>query len=124
MSISVGTAGERRVRRSVWPAAFLAAVIMVTAALVAFTLSREGPRTPPASGAPTEVSSEVDGTVSGTAANTPSEIRGRFASTVDPARIGPQIVGGGPDGWVVQGNTPTELSGGLPAEFRARHQLR
>ena len=90
MSTRVGTLQAPRPGGSVFLAAFLASLVMLTIAVVAFSLDRD----PGRQGKTTFVG--------GTAANTPSELN---------AQIGagrPKTVAGG-----TLANTPTELSGGI-----------
>jgi hypothetical protein len=106
MSTTVGTFQERRAGRAVWPAAFLATLIMLTGALVAVTLSQDGPQTAPVPGTPVQVAGGVEETiVSGTAANTPSEIRGEATQGRPVGSFGGTAA-----------NTPTEVTGGMAVE--------
>jgi hypothetical protein len=98
MSSRVGTLQAPKIGRSIWPAAFLAALVVLTMATVAVSFGREE-GAPTAPGITTEVTSGIaDGSIGSTLANTPSELSGG-------------IVGG--RALTTAANTPTELSGGI-----------
>lgn len=76
MSTRVGTLKPSR-SRSIWPAAVVLSVVMLTVAVIAISLDRgseAGPATAP------KVQAPAAEFVSGTAANTPSELRGITSS--------------------------------------------
>ena len=86
MSTRVGTLQGTSVGRSIWPAAVLVSLVMLTIAVTAISIDRDEARP----GAQTFVGRHV--------VNTPSELSGGISQTVD----------GG-----TAANTPTELSGGI-----------
>lgn len=127
MSMKVGTLQETRPTRSIWPAAVVATLVMLTIAVGAVSLGRDRPQSSPNTGVGT-----IEQTfVGGTAANTPSELRGateavggriRPGARDVPRRAAEAATGSSEVGTAV--NTPSELSGGLTAlgEARAGHQ--
>ena len=98
MSSRVGTLQAPKIGRSIWPAAFLAALVVLTMATVAVSFGREE-GAPMAPGITTAVTSGIaDASIGSTLANTPYELSGG-------------IVGG--RDLTTAANTPTELSGGI-----------
>ena len=91
MSTRVGTLQGTSVGRSIWPAAVLVSLVMLTIAVTAISIDRDQGRP----GAQTVVGRHV--------VNTPSELSGGTSQTV---------VGG------TAANTPTELRGGKVGGFR------
>ncbi len=125
MSTRVGTLQGTRPGRSIWPAAVVASLVMLTIAVAAVSLGRDRPQPTPN----TVVGGVEQTIVGGTAANTPSELRGATAEAGGGVRLTPHVprraadaTGSSEAGTV--GNTPSELSGGLTAigEARARNQ--
>jgi len=95
MSTRVGTLRGSQAGRSIWPAAILASLVMLTIAVAAVSLGRDqAPQTAQRDG----TQQNRQAVVGGTAANTPSELSG--GST---------------------GNTPSELTGGMFERY-GRHQ--
>ncbi|MGA9160310.1 MAG: hypothetical protein WB297_05530 [Actinomycetota bacterium] len=124
MSTRVGTLQGTRPGRSIWPAAVVASLVMLTIAVGAVSLGRDRPQP-----TPNTVVGGVEQTfVGGTAANTPSELRGATAEAGSGVRLAPHVPRRAPSDGTgspqVGTNTPSELSGGLTAigEARARHQ--
>jgi hypothetical protein len=114
MSTGTGTLQAPRTNRSMWPAAVIASLLMLSIGFGAFFLGRDR-----ATEAPRSVVGGTEQTVvGGTAANTPSETSHRIVGRPTPkmgvAENAPAIVSGG--------NTPSELTGGIPAAERATHQ--
>jgi hypothetical protein len=102
MSTRVGTLRGSRAGRSIWPAAILASLVMLTIAVAAVSFGRVQSQQDPK----TVISGVEETFDGGTAANTPSELN---------AQIGagrPKTVAGG-----TLANTPTELSGGIRHKF-------
>ena len=98
MSSRVGTLQAPKIGRSIWPAAFLAALVVLTMATVAVSFGREE-GAPTAPGITAEVTKGIaDASIGSTLANTPYELSGG-------------IVGG--RDLTTAANTPTELSGGM-----------
>ena len=124
MSTRVGTLQGTRPGRSIWPAAIVASLVMLTIAVGAVSLGRDRPQPTPN----TVVGGVEQTIVGGTAANTPSELRGATAEAVGGVRLAPHVPRRAPSERTgspqVGTNTPSELSGGLTAigEARARHQ--
>ena len=113
MSTRVGTLQGSRAGRSIWPAAILASLVMLTIAVAAVSLGRvqyqQDPKT---------VISGVEETFDGgTAANTPSELNNGIVGAAPPTFV---------DGMAgTAGNTPSELIGGYaPDIFDRSHQRR
>jgi pectate lyase len=118
MSTRVGTLKPTG-GRSIWPAAVVVSIVMLTVAVIAVSLDR-------GDSAPTTTST-VDNpavaSVSGTAANTPSELRGvtvggrigDISFVRDVPRRGIATGAAGPATRPI-GATPTELSGGMDAK--------
>ena len=108
MSTRTGTLQAPRATRSIWPAAVIASLLMLSIGIGAFALSRDQAT----SGPKTVVGRTEQTVVGGTAANTPSELSGGIRHKFVSETVGT--------------NTPTELTGGivggLPAEFYDRHQ--
>ena len=109
MSTRTGTLQAPRATRSIWPAAVIASLLMLSIGIGAFFLGRDQ-----ATPAPKTVVGGTEQTdVGGTAANTPSELSGgirhKFGGTA------PAIVSGG--------NTPSELTGGLPERYDAHQRI-
>ena len=142
MSTRVGTLQGSRAGRSIWPAAILASLVMLTIAVAAVSLSRDQ----------ASQAAQRDGAqrnpqavVGGTAANTPSELSGGIvggtaATTVKITAGSSSIaVGVTPDMQAAivaarnaakaqselsdgtTGNTPSELTGGMFERY-GRHQ--
>ena len=107
MSTGIGTIQAPRTNRTIWPAAVIASLLMLSIGIGAFALSRDQA----ASGPKTVVGRTEQTVVGGTAANTPSELSGGIRHKFGGAA--PTIVSGG--------NTPSELTGGMPERY-ARHQ--
>ena len=106
MSTRVGTLQTPRTNRSIWAAAVIASLLVLSIGIGAFFLGRDQ-----AAPAPKTVVAGTEQTVvGGTAANTPTELSGGIRHKFGGAA--PVIVSGG--------NTPSELTGGIP-EY-ARHQ--
>ena len=74
MSTRVGTLQGSQTGRSIWPAAILASLVMLTIAIAAVSLGRDQVQ-------PRQVPQDTQTVVSGTAANTPSELRGGLAES-------------------------------------------
>jgi hypothetical protein len=113
MSTRVGTLRGSRAGRSIWPAAILASLVMLTIAVAAVSLGRVQYQQDPKA-----VISGVEETFDGgTAANTPSELNGGIVGAAPPTFV---------DGTAgTAGNTPSELSGGYaPDIFDRSHQRR
>lgn len=72
MSTRVGTIRESPARRSIWPAAVIASLLMLSIAIGAFFLGRDQATPTPK----TAVSGTEQTVVGGTAANTPTELSG------------------------------------------------
>ena len=114
MSTGIGTLQAPRRTRSIWPAAVIASLLMLSIGIGAFFLGRD--RATPAP------SSNVGGTeqtvAAETSANTPSESLRGIVGRPTPR------VGSGGDTPVIAStaNTPSELTGGIPAAERASHQ--
>ena len=118
MSTRTGTLQEARSGRRIWLAAFLAATVMLTIAVVAISMDRDRGLAP-AQGTSTNTSesSDAQSFVGCTTANTPSELSGGIPqSFVGGADANAQSFGG------TTANTPSELSGGIP--IYDRHQRR
>jgi len=107
MSTGIGTIQAPRTNRTIWPAAVIASLLMLSIGIGAFALSRDQAT----SGPKTVVGRTEQTVVGGTAANTPSELSGGIRHKFGGAA--PTIVSGG--------NTPSELTGGMPERY-ARHQ--
>ena len=121
MSTRVGTLQGTATGRSIWPAAVLVSLVMLTIALTAISIDRDEGR-PGAQtfvgrhvvNTPSELSAGIPQTVvGGTASNTPTELSGGIRHKFVSDTLGT--------------TTPTELSGGiigdgLPAKFYDRHQ--
>ncbi len=106
MSSRIGTLDAPGAERAIWPVAFMAVLIMLTIAVVAVSMGREEAREPVARP-----------TVSGTAANTPTEIRAAHVEVDATDATVPHMPRRGADAESVRstaGNTPSELTGGLP----------
>ena len=141
MSTRVGTLRGSRAGRSIWPAAILVSLVMLTIAVAAVSLSRDqGSQT-----AQRDVVQNAPSIVGGTAANTPSElgsgvVGGTAATTAKiTSRSSSIAVGVTPDMQAVivaarnaaeaqselsdgtTGNTPSELTGGMFDRY-GRHQ--
>jgi len=113
MSTRVGTLQGSPAGRSIWPAAILASLVMLTIAVAAISLGRDRPQ-------PTAKTTVGEQTVvGGTAANAPSEVRGGLAKANGRGgvRLAPHVprrgaeASGSFDGGTV-GNNPGGLSGG------------
>src|SRR5262245_65176185 len=111
MSTRVGTLQPSQKRRSLWPAAVVLTFVMLTVAVVAFSLDR-GSQAPKQNAVRTGIS------VAGTAANTSSEIRGGITTPEKSGFRGhaPRHGGNATEqaADALGTNTPTEISGGLP----------
>ncbi|MGA9161042.1 MAG: hypothetical protein WB297_09305 [Actinomycetota bacterium] len=143
MSTRVGTLQAPRAGGSILLATFLASLVVLTSAVVAISLDREGRQGETTFvgrhvvNTPSELSAGTVGGVEqtfvgGTAANTPSELKPVYMhgrnllglSPLEPVYMhGRNLLGLSP----LNANTPTELSGGvigdgLPAEIYDRHQ--
>jgi hypothetical protein len=126
MSTRVGTLQGSRAKgsgvRSIWPAAILASLTMLTIAVAAVSLGGDRPQPTP------QTVSGVEKTfVGGTAANTPSELRGAVESNVGGIHVAPHVPRRAAEMATRSfeaGNTPSELSGGLTpiGDARALHQ--
>jgi hypothetical protein len=131
MSTGVGTL-RKPSRRSLWPAAVVLSFVMLTVAVVVFSLERGGSTT---LGPSKRVAVEAPAAIvaSGTSANTPSELR---AATAPAGRSGLRGHAGPAEGAnagtqpseAMGTNTPSEISGGLPMptpeEIQARELRR
>jgi hypothetical protein len=142
MSTKIGTLQAPRTTRSIWPAAVIVSLLLLTVGIGAYFLGRDQ-ATPTAK---TVAGGARPTVVSGTAANTPTEISGGVVGGFAPSAAGSSWIGVGVtpamqeaivaarDAAGVSGelnagtttNTPSELSGGmangLPAKFYDRHQ--
>jgi hypothetical protein len=129
MSTGIGTLQAPKTTRSIWPAAVIASLVMLTIGLATFMLGR-GDAARTTSPARTVSTPTV---VSGTLANTPTEIRaatGAAGEGVVAVRIVPHVprrapgTGTGSSEVGTTANTPSELSGGLTpiGAVRASHQ--
>jgi hypothetical protein len=141
MSTRVGTLRGSRVGRSIWPAAILVSLAMLTIAVAAVSLSRDqAPQT-----AQRDVVQNAQSVVGGAAANTPSELSGGIvggtAATTAKITAGSSSIAVGvtPDMQAAivaardaaeppselsggtTGNTPSELTGGMFDRY-GRHQ--
>ena len=122
MSTGVGTL-QKPSRRSLWPAAVVLSFVMLTVAVVVFSIDRGGSSTQaPAKQVAVEAAAEAP-------ADTPSELggaitvhRGHVPRPGDGANAGTQ------PSEAMGTNTPSEISGGLPLptpdEIRARELRR
>src|SRR5262245_37313313 len=132
MSTGVGTL-RKPSRRSLWPAAVVLSFVMLTVAVVVFSIDRGGSGTQ----APVKqvaVDAPAGTVVSGTSANTPSELRGAITARAGMNAFRGHAPGQGNAGNAgVQAseplgtNTPSEISGGLmptQAEIEARESGR
>jgi hypothetical protein len=110
MSTGIGTLQAPRRNRSIWPAAVIASLLMLSIGIGAFFLARDEATPPPKSAV-----SETEQIVGGTAANTPTELSGGVVGAAPPTFV---------DGLAgTAGNTPSELSGGyVPDVFDRSHQ--
>ena len=138
MSTRVGTLQRARAGRSIWPAAILASLVMLTIAFAAVSLSRDH--------ASQTTQQNPQTVVGGTAANTPSELSGgivggtaakTFGTTagsssmavaatadVQAAIIAARNAADADSSELSDGttaNTPSELTGGLFERY-GRHQ--
>jgi hypothetical protein len=142
MSTKIGTLQAPRTSRSIWAAAVVASLLMLTIGIGAFFVARDqGTQTPKTVAGGTQPT-----VVQGTAANTPTEINGGVIGGVATGQAGitagssslavaarpavmaaiiaarnaadadPAELGSG-----TAGNTPSELSGGMFEQF-GRHQ--
>ena len=124
MSTRVGTLQGTRPGRSIWPAAVVASLVMLTIAVGAVSLGRDRPQPTPN----TVVGGVEQTIVGGTAANTPSELRSATGEAGGPVRLALHVPRRAPSegtGSPRAGtNTPSELSGGSTAigEARGQHQ--
>jgi hypothetical protein len=141
MSTRIGTLQAPRTSRSIWPAAVVASLLMLTIGIGAFFVGRDqGTQTPK-----TAVGGAESTVVRGTAANTPTEINGGVVGGVATSQAGvtagssslavaarPAVMAAiiaarnAADADAAElgstaGNTPSELSGGM-FEQRGRHQ--
>jgi hypothetical protein len=92
MSTGIGTLQAPRRNRSIWPAAVIASLLMLSIGIGAFFLGRDEAAPPPKTAV-----SETEQTVGGgTAANTPTELSGGVVGRVPEATGG---VSGGTEGW-------------------------
>ena len=114
MSTRVGTLQGTSAGRSIWPAAVLASLVMLTIAVTAISIDRDEGRP----GAQTFVGRHV--------VNTPSELSGGIVGGAEQTFVGgtaantPSELSAGIVGGIVGGaatNTPTELSGGIRHKF-------
>ena len=109
MSTRVGTLQTPRTNRSIWAAAVIASLLVLSIGIGAFFLGRDE-----AAPAPKTVVGGTEQTVvGGTAANTPTELSGGIRHKFVGAE--PAIVSGG--------NTPSELTGGLPGRYDAHQRI-
>ncbi|HEV8057549.1 MAG TPA: hypothetical protein VGQ01_03530 [Actinomycetota bacterium] len=109
MSTRVGTLQTPRTNRSIWAAALIASLLVLSIGIGAFFLGRDQ-----ATPAPKTVVGGTEQTVvGGTAANTPTELSGGVRHKFGAAS--PAIVSGG--------NTPSELTGGLPGRYDAHQRI-
>ena len=131
MSTGIGTLQPSQ-RRSLWPVAVVLSFVMLTVAVIVFSIDRGGSTTQaPAKRVAVEV--PAAGIAGGTAANTPSELRG-ISSVSSGAQVAitphvPRRSAGSEGPQVTLGtNTPSEITGGLSvptrAEIKAREQRR
>ena len=118
MSTRVGTLQGTSAGRSIWPAAVLASLVLLTIAVTAISIAGDEGRP----GAQTFVGRHV--------VNTPSELSGGISQTVvggtaanTPTELSGGIVGGFPETFVggTANNTPSELTGGMFERY-GRHQ--
>jgi hypothetical protein len=124
MSTRTGTLQAPRATRSIWPAAVIASLVMLTIGLATFMLSRGEAARTTAQDRPVSAPTVVSGTL----ANTPTELRAATAGAgVAGVRIAPHVprrAAGAATGSSEAGNTPSELNGGLTpiGAVRASHQ--
>lgn len=84
MSTGIGTLQAPRTNRSIWPAAVIASLVMLSIGIGAFFLGRDS-----ATPTPKSVVGETEqSVVSGTAANTPTEINGGVIGGVTTGQAG------------------------------------
>jgi hypothetical protein len=147
MSTRIGTLQAPRTTRSIWPAAVIASLLMLTVGIGVFFLARDQ-ATPPAKtvvgGAGGLSSTSVGGTAGSSwiavgvtpamqeaivAARAAAEVSGELSAGTTAANTPSELSGGIRHkylGAAVGANTPSELSGGfgngLPAKIYDRHQ--
>ena len=130
MSTRVGTLKPTR-GRSIWPAAVVLSIVMLTVAVIAVSMDRGNPSPATTS----KVEAPVVAIVSGTAANTPSELRGvtvgaRTGAGISFVRHVPKREVGADAAKLATPqlgtNTPSEIGALLPskAEIWARQHMR
>jgi hypothetical protein len=126
MSTGIGTLQPSQ-RRSLWPVAVVLSFVMLTVAVVVFSIDRGG-STPQAPAKQVAVEAPAAGIETGTAANTPSELRGAVPVAAPKVALTPHVprraVGPGGQQVSLGTTTPSEISGGMRGptreEIRAR----
>jgi hypothetical protein len=131
MSTGVGTL-RKPSRSSLWPAAVVLSFVMLTVAVVVFSLDRGGSTTQ-APSKQVAVQAPAAIVASGTSANTPSEVRAATVPTEGSGLRGHAGPAAGANAGThpseaLGTNTPSEMTGGLqmptPEEIRARELRR
>lgn len=89
MSTGIGTLQAPRTNRSIWPAAVIASLVMLSIGIGAFFLGRDSATTTPKS----VVGGTEQSVVGGTAANTPTELTGGLAGGFVQAPVGGTTAG-------------------------------
>jgi hypothetical protein len=127
MSTGIGTLQAPRTSRSIWPAAVIASMVMLTIGLATFMLGRGDAARTTAQDRPVSAPTVVSGTL----ANTPTELRAATAGAgVAAVGIAPHVprraaeTATGSSEVGTTGNTPSEINGGLTpiGAARASHQ--
>jgi len=143
MSTRIGTLEAPRTNRSIWPAAVIASLVMLSVGIGAFFLGRDT-ATPTAK---SSVGGAEQSVVSGTAANTPTEISGGIAGGFVQAPVGGTTAGSSWTGFEMTAdmqaaivaareaaeanssqpslgtNTPSEVTGRVTPADRAHQQI-
>lgn len=143
MSTRTGTLQAPRTSRSMWPAAVVASLLMLTIGIGAFFVGRDQATPTPK----TVVGGAESTVVQGTAANTPTELSGGVVGGVATSQVG--ITAGSSSLAVAArpavmaaiiaarnaadadpaelgstaGNTPSELSGGMAERYDAHQRI-
>jgi hypothetical protein len=126
MSTRIGTLQAPKTGRSIWPAAVIASLVMLTIGLATFMLGRGDTARTTA----TDRTVSTPSVVSGTLANTPTELRAATAGAgVAAVRIAPHVprraagTATGSSEVGTTGNTPSELTGGMPQRYDAHQRI-
>jgi hypothetical protein len=122
MSTRIGTLQAPKTGRSIWPAAIIASLVMLTIGLATFMLGRGDTARTTA----TDRTVSTPSVVSGTLANTPTELRAATAGAgVAAVRIAPHVPrrAAGSSEVGTTGNTPSELTGGMPQRYDAHQRI-